>query len=1308
MGLLVAAATLLMPTTALCAEGILFVDQLATGSNDGSSWASAYTDLQTALAAARVANVGITEVRVAGGTYTPAPPAGDRAVSFEMIDGVVIKGGYAGVADLDPNHRNTVVYQTILSGDLNADDATIGTSDNSFHVVTAAAGLSPTAELNGFTIMAGHATGPGVGRLGGGIQVTAGAPTIIGCILVDNSAQLGGGLYNGGGTPRIVNCLFYDNRVTNSGGGLYTLDATATVSNCTFANNIATFIGGGMVNAGTNANTLVTNCIFWNNSDLAGQNRQSQIQITAGSPAINNSCIQNLGSSTLGGVGNIGGDPLFADPANGDYRLPAGSSCVDLGSDVPPGGLPAIDLDGSARIVGAAVDIGAYELSGNCNLNGNADSVDLTTGQSFDCDENGVLDECQIGVGSTASGGPFFCSSNCDPDCDNNGVPDACEPDCNSNGSPDGCDIAGGVSEDCNGDGIPDECAADCNQNQIPDPCDILSGTSRDCDANGVPDECQIAVVSTAPGGPFFCASNCDPDCNDTGLPDACELFLDCNVNRIPDSCDIADLTSVDCNGNFRPDECEISRGSVAPGGPFFCDLGCDPDCNDNGQPDSCDSDCNANGIADECDLSSGTSGDCDGNSVPDDCQTDTDGDGVIDTCDQCPGTGANVPVRTDGCAQIGACCFAAACVDNSDAADCLGFNGSFLGDLLTCNGDPDNDGAVGCDDGCPNDPGKTAPGMCGCGVADSINPSAAGDCNGNGTPDVCDINSGSSGDCNANIFPDDCDILFQISSDCNSDGVPDECQIDKNGGSPGGPFFCNTGCIPDCNLNGMPDDCDLLSGSEDCDADGVPDECQPDSDGDGLIDPCDPCNGNNALLGRSCDSPSDSDPCETGVYDCVTGTVACTDGPEVDDEDADGIVDCHDRCPQTPPGVEVDALGCPLTGACCSTTSTACFPNTPGPTCGAIGGSYQGNGSACGEGCRFPGSGDCNADGDVDIDDFGLFVDCLNSVGGGPISSQCLCADRNGDGNINLIDVGMMQSDVQECVNQCPVCPRGIGVAEGDCCDPAGNGSVGCNSAACCEAVCLISPLCCRSGTFFGWTPICANIARTTAAAECQCPELPVACCLTNGNCQDLTPTNCQNLGGFPQADGSVCLGDGNNDGRDDACEIQCPIGATGDCCQVGGNGSVGCDNSVCCDAVCAADLSCCLGNWGAGCAALAAALPTECACPEVACCLADGTCQNVPESICLAPPLGGEPQGSGSVCAGDADGNGQDDLCQVCGGSAAGDCCVAGGNGSPGCNDLTCCDTVCNADPFCCDFFWSDSCSGLAASLCSGLCQP
>ncbi len=63
----------------------------------------------------------------------------------------------------------------------------------------------------------------------------------------------------------------------------------------------------------------------------------------------------------------------------------------------------------------------------DCNANGAADPTDINQGLSEDCNLNWVPDECEIDAGSTAAGGPFFCTAKCDPDCNNNGILDACE-----------------------------------------------------------------------------------------------------------------------------------------------------------------------------------------------------------------------------------------------------------------------------------------------------------------------------------------------------------------------------------------------------------------------------------------------------------------------------------------------------------------------------------------------------------------------------------------------------------------------------------------------------------------------------------------------------------------------------------------------------------------------------------------------------------------------------------------------------------------------------------------------------------------
>jgi len=175
---------------AVQAGTVLYVDDTATGANDGSTWCDGYVHLQDALTAATASGGAITEIRVAQGLYQPdrdsANPSGteDREDTFQLINGVAIKGGYAGCGTADPDERNVEVHPTILSGDLSGDDASVpctrnspdcdsfgelcvdgfciisdNNAENSYHVVTGS-DTDDTPLLDGFTFTGGNADGP--------------------------------------------------------------------------------------------------------------------------------------------------------------------------------------------------------------------------------------------------------------------------------------------------------------------------------------------------------------------------------------------------------------------------------------------------------------------------------------------------------------------------------------------------------------------------------------------------------------------------------------------------------------------------------------------------------------------------------------------------------------------------------------------------------------------------------------------------------------------------------------------------------------------------------------------------------------------------------------------------------------------------------------------------------------------------------------------------------------------------------------------------------------------------------------------
>jgi hypothetical protein len=117
----------------LLAQTVIYVDDDAAGANNGSSWCDAFIYLQDALAAAADSSGTVNEIRVAQGAYQPDQgeglTLGDRDASFNLQNGVAIRGGYAGCGVYDPNARDVEAYVSVLYGDITGDDETTGGRD---------------------------------------------------------------------------------------------------------------------------------------------------------------------------------------------------------------------------------------------------------------------------------------------------------------------------------------------------------------------------------------------------------------------------------------------------------------------------------------------------------------------------------------------------------------------------------------------------------------------------------------------------------------------------------------------------------------------------------------------------------------------------------------------------------------------------------------------------------------------------------------------------------------------------------------------------------------------------------------------------------------------------------------------------------------------------------------------------------------------------------------------------------------------------------------------------------------------------
>lgn len=219
----------------------------------------------------------------------------------------------------------------------------------------------------------------GCGSLGGaGIvnaSYTATDADIVGNVVHDigvpgkcNGVQ---GIYHGNLRGRIVNNVVY--RAAAWGIHLWHAASHVVVANNTVFQNGGPWKGGGIligngdspggvVQTGT---TVANNLVYDNPGASIKQYCYAGVScIGSGNVTLNNLVYRNGQGMSLkaGSVGNtIAEDPQFVDyraDGSGDYRLRSSSPAVDQGNSAVA---PDVDMDGRARPLGRAVDIGAYE-----------------------------------------------------------------------------------------------------------------------------------------------------------------------------------------------------------------------------------------------------------------------------------------------------------------------------------------------------------------------------------------------------------------------------------------------------------------------------------------------------------------------------------------------------------------------------------------------------------------------------------------------------------------------------------------------------------------------------------------------------------------------------------------------------------------------------------------------------------------------------------------------------------------------------------------------------------------------------------
>jgi len=401
------------------AEGQIFVDLNATGANNGTSWANAYTDLQSALADPNLGSLQ-DQIWIAKGIYTP-PALDGRYSSYQLtISGIAIYGGFAGTESII-EEREILNNPTILTGDIGLSG---NPSDNLYHVIYLDNIVQAT--LDGLTIRDGNANGADLSGKGGAILISSQydySISVRNCIFKNNIAEFGGAIaqvvnHSGLGqspnaTLNLDNTIFSSNNALASGGAVIienflpgTMGNNQTFLNirqCTFSQNTAS-VTGAVIFAINDEITPASGTIAISSANsIYTQNNVSGMENTFDYNAGTGTITFNSDHDLFSGNGDniILNSMLNMDPLlNNDLSLQKNSPAINAGNNNLINGISGTllikDITGKPRIRQSTVDLGAFEYVKKAEVRINEFNANVANG----CD----LAEIRVISGGTMNG----------------------------------------------------------------------------------------------------------------------------------------------------------------------------------------------------------------------------------------------------------------------------------------------------------------------------------------------------------------------------------------------------------------------------------------------------------------------------------------------------------------------------------------------------------------------------------------------------------------------------------------------------------------------------------------------------------------------------------------------------------------------------------------------------------------------------------------------------------------------------------------------------------------------------------------
>jgi hypothetical protein len=313
-----------------------FVKPTGDDGNDGTSWGNAKKTIGGAIVVAK----GTDELWIASGVYRE---------NVSVPPGVSVFGGWAGTETFKLQ-RDWKTNISVLDGGGTTSSSVVtsqfvGSALDGFTVRNSANGISVPSGIMTIANCSISATSAD----GYGINVDYGTANVAYCTIGGGASR---GVYVHYGSVNVSNCAV----IGSAKDGINVLAGTARIASSTIAG-----FSNGITVSSSSASATVTNCIVaFNRIGISASHATLSYNDFYGNTFTNYWTIPD----PTGTDGNISEDPLFGSQTDGDFRLQAESPCIDAGDNASVEG-GQHELDGKPRIIGAVIDMGAYEFGAN-------------------------------------------------------------------------------------------------------------------------------------------------------------------------------------------------------------------------------------------------------------------------------------------------------------------------------------------------------------------------------------------------------------------------------------------------------------------------------------------------------------------------------------------------------------------------------------------------------------------------------------------------------------------------------------------------------------------------------------------------------------------------------------------------------------------------------------------------------------------------------------------------------------------------------------------------------------------------------